>query len=193
MNLTFIVDPNHSYRQAIKIAYEKALREGGVDELTALQCEMVLSEPEPDYVYHEVSLDTAPRFTADGGMCFRTLSPCEAYEQIKLDGQRGCAEYLAGAMRELFEEFKAELNNLNFNNGKKELAFSVDEEGTLRLCPLFDSSGLCAEGLFASWISRNRQFQSLANQYASVVMSIAGRTLGGKNSEYAKYFRRREE
>ncbi len=70
MNLDFIIDQNHSYRRAIEIAYEKAKRNGGVDEATARECEFVISQPEPDYVYHEIRLDNTMRLHEDGCVSF---------------------------------------------------------------------------------------------------------------------------
>jgi len=106
MNLTLIVDQNHSYKQAVKVAYEKAIRDGGVDEVTAQECERVLSEPEPDYVYHESTLDGALRVHEDGCVSFRTLSSRDFYESIKLNSRRVATEQLAVQMDEMWQGLK---------------------------------------------------------------------------------------
>jgi hypothetical protein len=48
MNIDLIVNQNHSYRQALQVAYDKEKTEGGVDEITEKCAQLVLKCPYPN-------------------------------------------------------------------------------------------------------------------------------------------------
>lgn len=189
MNLTYIVDPNHSYRRAIEIAYEKAKREGGVDERTARECEWVLSAPEPgpDYVYHEVKLDKAPRLLEDGCVSYRELSPWESYEQAKLNGRRQAAERIASQIDTLWQDVKKTTVGID-PELLNELSFSIDEKGTIRPVSMSRPMDSKTEKLLFEVLNESSAFKKAAEDYVWLLAGLVGRTIEGLSADYARHF-----
>jgi len=71
MNIDLIVDQNHTYRQAVEIAYEKAKRNGGVDALTEKCCQLVINSPYPASIYHEADMEQIFKESGDGGVFYK--------------------------------------------------------------------------------------------------------------------------
>lgn len=187
MNLTWIVDQNHSYKQAIKIAYEKALQEGLVDEQTAQECEWVLSEPEPDYIYHEVKDKDRSQLLEDGCISFRTLSARDLYEHIKLSARRNAAECIAVQMERMWEDLKKEVINMKADR-LEEISFSVDEAGEVRpVCNMNDLEVDDEKKLFEI-LDKRSELKQLAIEYASILAKLVPYTADGLSAEYARYF-----
>lgn len=187
MNLTLIVDQNHSYKQAVNIAYEKALREGGVDEQTAQECERVLSAPEPDYVYHESKDERIPQLHEDGCVSFRTLSSRDFYEQIKLDARRNAAEGLAAQMERRWQDLKKEAVDADLE-WPGDMSFSIDENGSLR--PVFGVTKLSVddERRLFEMLDHQLELKGLAQKYTAVLMGLVSYTADGLSAKYARYF-----
>jgi hypothetical protein len=187
MNLTLIVDQNHSYKQAVKIAYEKALREGGVDEVTAQECKSVLSEPEPDYVYHETRLDSAMRVHEDGCVSFRTLSSRDFFEDIKLNARRVAAEQLAVQMDEMWQDLKKKAVDIQPEYLDK-AGILVDEKGAIRP----ECSGLVSdiesEKRLFEMLDNHSELKKTAKAYALMLSGLVAYTTEGLSAEYARYF-----
>jgi hypothetical protein len=187
MNLTLIVDQNHSYRQAVKSAYDKALLSGGVDEQTARECELVLREPEPDYVYHEGDVDNTPRVHEDGCISFRTLSSRDFYEHIKLNARRNAAECAARQMDSMWQDLKKEVVGVEPDR-LKDVGFSVDGDGQIK--PLSGALGLSAgaEKRIFEVLDTKSELQKVAKEYALLIAGLASCTIDGLSSKYARYF-----
>ena len=189
MNLDFVIDQNHSYRRAIEIAYEKAKRNGGVDEITAQECEWVLSgpEPAPDYVYHEVKLDNTLRLHEDGCVSYRVLSPWESYEQEKLNARRRAAECVADQMDNIWEDLKKTTVGVE-PELLSERSFSIDEEGTIR--PMSNSHPLDekAEKKLFELLNNHSEFKKAAKEYVWLLAGLVGRTIDGLSAPYARHF-----
>lgn len=187
MNLDLIVDQNHSYRQAVEIAYEKAKRNGGVDAFTAQECELVLSEPEPDYVYHEVMLDTHLRSYEDGCVSFRTLSPRDFYEQVKLTARRCAAESLAHEMDDLWQDIKKTVVGIE-PELLSELSFSIDEKGTIKPVSVSGSLGEDDERQLFAVLNNHSVFKRAAREYIWILAGLVGHTIDGLSASCARYF-----
>ncbi|MFJ3484148.1 hypothetical protein ACIPL1_12315 [Pseudomonas sp. NPDC090202] len=188
MNLDLIVDIRHSYRQAVEIAFEKAKRNGGIDEQTALECEIILSRPESDYVYHETRFDNTLRPSDDGGMFFRSMNTCEMYEQIKLDWRKKEAELQADSIQAMFSDLKGQLIEHEPTLKDKDFTFSVDENGTITAAPGKHKLAPCEEKLISKWLNEHNAFKRLAKEYIWSLAVLVNRTLEGFDAGYARYF-----
>lgn len=187
MNLDIIIDQNHSYKRAIEIAYEKAKMKGGVDEATAQECERILSEPEPDYVYHEINLDQTLRLHEDGCISFRTLSERDAYEHLKIEARRRAAACVADQLDSLWEDAKKTAVDVE-PELLKELKLSIDEKGAIRptsRSPLLD--GMAEKQLF-EMLNNNSELKKAAEDYIWMLAGLAGKTIEGLSAPYARHF-----
>lgn len=185
MNLTFFMDENHSYRRAIEVAYEKAKKNGGVDEITRLECELVLSQPEPDYIYHEV--DLTPRLQEDGCTYYPTLSARDTYEQLKIDGRKRAAQSLADKMDDTWKDVKK--TAVDVEPGLlDELSFSIDEKGTIK--PVSNSRPLDekTEKLLFELLNNHSEFKKAAKEYVWLLAGLVGLTIEGLSAPYARHF-----
>lgn len=185
MNLTIFMDKDHSYRRAIEVAYEKAKKNGGVDEITKIECERILSEPEPDYVYHEV--DLTPRLQPDGCIYFRTLGERDSCEQAKIDARKRAAETFANQLDDTWEEIKkaavdVEPELLN------ELSFSVDEKGTIKPVSISRPLDEKTEMLLFELLNNHSEFKKAAKEYVWLLAGLVGVTLEGLSAPYARHF-----
>ncbi|NBB12463.1 hypothetical protein [Pseudomonas sp. SLFW] len=188
MNLDLIVDSRHSYRQAVEIAFEKAKKNGRVDEQTALECEIILSRPESDYVYHETRFDNTLRPSGDGGVFFRSMSTCEMYEQIRMDWRKKEASIQADDLRAKFEEQKRQLAENHPTLADKDFSFSVDEHGTITPVSGMDTFAPHERNLISEWLNENKEFKEMAKRYIWSLAVLVNRTLEGLNADYARYF-----
>lgn len=187
MNLDLIIDQNHSYRRAIEIAYEKAKNNGGVDEVTRQECERVLSEPEPDYIYHEIDLESTFRLHEDGCVSFRTLSDRDTYEHAKLNGRRRAAECIATRMDNLWTDVKkatvgVEPELLNA------LSFSIDEKGTLTPMSISRPLDAKTEQQLFEVLNNHPEFKKAAKDYVWMLAGLMGHTIEGLSGQYARHF-----
>lgn len=187
MNLNLVVDQNHSYRQAVEIAYEKAKSTGNVDEVTVQECELILSEPEPDYVYHEIMLDSTLRSHEDGCVSFPALNSRDFYEQVKLTARMRAAECLASQMDDIWDSVKTATVGIK-PELLKEISFSVDEKGLIK--PVGVSGLLSADDdtqLF-ELLNKHSVLKGLGKEYVWVLAGLVGRTIDGLSAKYARYF-----
>ncbi|WP_122666103.1 hypothetical protein [Pseudomonas viridiflava] len=187
MNLTFIVDQNHSYRRAIEIAYEKAKSEGGVDEITARECEFVLSQPEPDYVYDEARFDNTLHLY-EGYICPEAaLSPRDAYEHSKIDARRCAAECVANQMDNIWEGLKKTIVGIE-SEISNELTFLIDEKGTIRPICISPPLDAATEKQLFELLNNHSEFKTAAEDYVWMLAGLVGRTAEGLSGSYARHF-----
>lgn len=189
MNLNLIVDIRHSYRQAVEIAFENAKKIGDVDEQTRLECEIILSRPESDYVYHETDFDNTLRPSGDGGVFFRSPNMCETYEQMRLDQRKREAALLADSMESHFESLKAQIVAHQPTLLDKDFSFSVDETGTLRAISGKPTLEPHEESLISKWLNENQKIRNMAKEYIWSLAIVVNRTLEGLDADYARYFK----
>lgn len=187
MNLDFIVDQNHSYKRAIEIAYEKAKREGGVDEITAQECEFVISQSEPDYVYDEVRFANTLRLH-EGCVCPEAaLSPRDAYEHSKIDARRRAAECVASQMDSIWGDFKKKAIGVE-PEILNELSFSVDEKGTIRPISISRPLDAKTEKQLFDVLNDHLEFKRAAEDYVWRLAGLVGITVEGLSANCARHF-----
>lgn len=188
MNLDLIVDIRHSYRQAVEIAFEKAKKNGSVDEQTALECEIVLSRPESDYVYHETRFDNTLHPSEDGGVFFRSMNTCEMYEQIRMDWRKTEANSQADGLHAMFNNLKSQFAVNEPILANKDFSFSVDENGMITAFSGKHELQPQEEDLISRWLNENKVFRCLAKDYIWSLAVLVNKTFEGLNAEYARYF-----
>lgn len=185
MNLTIFMSHNQSYRSAIEVAYEKAKKNGEVDEITRLECEQVLSEPEPDYIYHEV--DLTPRLQPDGCIYFRTLSGRDTCEQIKIDIRKRAAQNFADQMDDTWKDIKKTAVDIE-PELLNELSFSIDKKGTIKPVSTSRPLDAKAEKLLFELLNNHSEFKKAAKEYVWLLAGLVGLTIDGLSAPYARHF-----
>ncbi|MDB6141280.1 MAG: hypothetical protein JWP80_324 [Pseudomonas sp.] len=190
MNIDLKVDQSLSYRQALRVAYDKAMKEGGVDEITEKCAQRVFNDPYPDGVYHEAYSVQFSIPTDDGGFLFNAWDPWEVYEQAKINDRKDYADWLASEMYVAGENLNKEAIEKGFRLEDKLVSFVVDENGLLKaVSPLNQLSP--DELSLVSWLAnQNEEFKKLAEEYVKVVASLKDCTLEGLDARYARYFSR---
>lgn len=183
MNLTWTalmtfcirVDLDHTYKQAVAIAYEKAKLEGAVDEIIAAECEIVINSPEPDVVYHE-SADFASYGVAPcGGTYYPSSSMWATYEREKITGVKYYAASLA-------DEIQAELEKKSMNSD-----MLITRKG--RLTTGSDTK----VDQFYNQLAVGSSLLDRAVEYAEMMRLLEGYGVDFADAPYARYFLRSAE
>lgn len=183
------VDPNHSYRQAVEIAYNKAKREGDIlHKKIEEHCLRVLEEPEParDVVYHETDLRQIITEHEDGGVSISNTQCWQHYEYIKLESIRNYAERLTERMDAATDDLKEQMVSSGII--PKDVSFVVDETGELKAFSPSETLSLDEITLFSRLANENAKFKSLATDYVWALASFVSRTIEGLDAECARYF-----
>lgn len=190
MNIDLIVDQNQSYRQALRVAYDKAMKEGGVDEITEQEAQRVFNCPYPDAVYHEAYSVQFSMPAPCGGEFVNNWNSWITYEQAKIDDRRDYADWLANEIYTAGQNLSKEAIASGLRLEDKLVSFVVDEHGLLKaVSPL---NQLTPDELsLVSWRANvNEEFKKLANEYAKMVTSLMDCTIDGLDAEYVRYFSR---
>ena len=187
MNITLIVDQRYSYKEALKIAYDKAKREGELDQATETSCQVVFSDPGPAAVYHESDMIYTGDQPTDGGVCYMSWGLREIYEQARINGRRCMAEAIAdklsnavGLATDALEEVTAGWDNQS--------DFIVDETGTLNANVGKAALTEIQRNRLTRLLNDNEEIRRLASAYARLVASLAGCTLAGLKAPYARFY-----
>lgn len=183
------VDPNHSYRQAVEAAYNKAKREGDIlHEKIEQHCLRVLEEPEParDVVYHETELKRVITESEGGGITISNNQSWQVYEYEKLEAMKRYAEGLAERMATVTDDLKEQMASSGLN--PKDVSFVVDETGELKAFSPTETLSLDEISLFSRLANENTEFKSLATDYVWALASFVSRTIDGLKAECARYF-----
>ncbi|MDB5980047.1 MAG: hypothetical protein JWQ69_1062 [Pseudomonas sp.] len=190
MNIDLIVNQNHSDRQALRVAYDKAIKEGGVDEITEKCAQLVFNCPYPDAVYHEAYSVQISIPSGDGGEFFNAWDPWEVYEQAKINDRKDYTDWLANEMYTVGQNLNKEAMASGLRLEDKLVTFVVDESGLLKaVSPLNQLSP--DELSLVSWLAnQNEKFKTLADEYAKWVTSLVDCTIDGLDAGYARYFSR---
>lgn len=188
MNIDLKIDHNLSYRQAVRVAYDKAMKEGGVDEITEQEAQRIFNCPYPDAVYHE---DYSVQFSTpsgDGGFFFKSWNSWEIYEQAKIDSRKDCAEWFADEIYVAGQNVSkaAIASGLRLEN--KLISFVVDESGLLKAVSPLNQLSPDELGLVSWLANQNEEFKKLAEDYAELVASLVDCTVEGLGAKYARYF-----
>ncbi|WP_397449315.1 hypothetical protein [Pseudomonas sp. NA-150] len=188
MNLLLVVDQNLSYRQAVQVAYNKAKMNGGVDEFTERVCQALFSTPEPTTVYHESDMDGV-EYTPDGGVNFASWGGAANYEQSKIDGRKGYADWLQESMRRIGEELNVDCMSSATSLNSRAVSFVVDEKGELKAVSLTGQLTPEEERRFSRLLNERQDLKTLAVEYARVMLSLLSCTKAGPNAGYAQLFK----
>jgi hypothetical protein len=188
MNIDLIVNQDHSYRQALRVAYDKAMKEGGVDEITEKCAQRVFNHPYPDAIYHEAYSVQFSIPSGDGGVFYNEWDPWEIYEQAKINDRKDYADWLASEMYVAGQSLSKEAISSGLRLENKLVSFVVDEAGLLKaVSPLNQLSP--DELSLVSWLAnRNEEFKKLASEYVKMVTSLMNCTIDGLDAGYARYF-----
>lgn len=188
MNLTLLVEQNHSYRQGLEATNDKVSEEvalGSGAEQTQVAVHKV---PAPDVEYHEVKLDGTLRPSGDGGVFFRSLSPWEFCEQVKLDARKRAAELLATDMEGIRDALKTKLELSHPDLAKKSFTFSIDETGLIKPVGLAGELTQHEESILYGLMNEDKTFGDAAREYIWVLAGIVNRTLEGLDAKCARFF-----
>ena len=188
MNLTLVVDQNHSCPRGVGVINDKIKQEAPLDSGTEQTQATVLKAPAPDVEYHEVKLDGTLRPSGDGGVFFRSLSPREFREQVKLDACSRAAELLATDMEGLRDALKTKLELSNSELAKKPFTFSIDETGLIKPVGLDCELTQPEESILYSLMNEDKAFSDAAREYIFVLAGIVHRTSEGLDAKYARFF-----
>lgn len=188
MNLTLLVEQNHSYRQGVGATNDKVNREAALGSGAEQTQVAVRKVPAPDVEYHEVKLDGTLRPSGDGGVLFRSLSPWEFCEQVKLDARKRAAELLATDMEGIRDALKTKLELSNPDLAKKSFTFSIDETGLIKPVGLAGELTQHEESILYSLMNEDKTFGDAAREYIWVLAGIVNRTLEGVNAKCARLF-----
>jgi hypothetical protein len=188
MNLTLVVDQNHSYPRGVNATGDKTKQEAPLDSGTEQTQAAVRKATAPDVEYHEVKLDGTLRPSGDGGVFFRSLSPWEFREQVKLDARSRAAELLATDMEGMRDALKAKLEHSNPELAKKAFTFSIDEAGLIKPVGLGFELAQQEESVLYSLMNEDKALSGAAREYIFILAGIVHRTLEGLNAKYARFF-----
>jgi hypothetical protein len=190
MNIDLIVDQNHSYRQALRVAYDKAMKEGGVDEITEQCAQLVFNCPYPDAIYHEAYSVQISIPTDDGGELFNAWDPWEVYEQAKINDRKDYTDWLANEMYAAGQNLNKEAIVSGLRLEDKLVTFVTDESGLLKAVSPLNQLSPDELSLVSLLANRNEEFKKLASEYTKMVTSLMNCTIDGLDAEYARYFSR---
>lgn len=186
MNLNLIVDHNHSYRQGVQPASDKMKTEnppGSGSEQAPVHKPLA-----PDVEYHEVKLDGTLRPTVDGGVIFRSLSPWEFCEQVKLDAHKRAAELRVADMEGMKDALKSRLELSNPELARKSFTFSIDETGLIKPVAFADELTPHEERILSGLMNEDRAFSRAAGEYIRALAVFVHRTLEGLDGKCARLF-----
>ncbi|MFJ4145192.1 hypothetical protein [Pseudomonas sp. NPDC089734] len=188
MNITLYVEQHLTYREALKIAYDKAKREGTLDEITEASCQVEFNRPPPAAIYHESDMISRYGETENGGFYFKAWNLREVYEQARINGRVSYAESLNGRISEAVDEIKDTLKASGMEFSEQDLKFSINEKGEFKPVPLPGKSSEVTESLFTKLLNEKESLRYMALEYARMVASVIDVTLEGRSAPYALYF-----
>lgn len=188
MDLTLVVNQNHSSSRGVETTNDTIKREALLDSGTEQTQAAVLKAPAPDVEYHEVKLDGTLRPSGDGGVFFRSLSPWEFREQVKLDARSRAAELLATDMEGMRDALKAKLEHNNPELARKAFTFSIDEAGLIKPVGLGFELAQQEESVLYSLMNEDKALSGAAREYIFILAGIVHRTLEGLDAKYARFF-----
>ncbi|MEG5265638.1 hypothetical protein TRP66_15165 [Pseudomonas sp. JDS28PS106] len=187
MNITLIVDQRYSYKEALKIAYDKAKREGELDQATETSCQVVFSDPGPAAVYHESDMIYTGDQPTDGGVCYMAWGLREIYEQARINGRRCMAEAVADKLSDAVSLATEALEEVTAG-WDSQSDFTVDEAGVLKANAGKATLTDIQQNRLTRLLNDNEDIRSLALAYARLAASLAGCTLAGLKAPYARFY-----
>lgn len=193
MNITLMVDQRHTYREALKIAYDKAKQEGTLDELTEKSCQIVFNSPPPSTTYHESDNLCTEEEPAHGGFYTRSWTHRESYEQARINARVCFAESLHKKITDTIGQINTELPDSGMENMDTSWSLKINEKGILTAVA---TRGELTPSLLDSierLLGESETLRHVAREYAAEVESLIGRTLDGADAPYASYFKASDE
>lgn len=188
MNLKSIVDQNYYYSPGLEAANDKIKQEAPLRSIAEQTQAAVFKAGAPDLEYHEVKLDGTLRPSGDGGVFFRSLSPWEFCEQVKLDARSRAAELLATDMEGLRDALKTKIELSNPELARMSFTFSVDETGLIKPVGLRRELAQQEEKILSNFLNEDKAFSDAAREYIFVLAGVVHRTLEGLDAKYARFF-----
>jgi hypothetical protein len=186
--LNLVVDQKHSYIEALRIAYDKALREGGVDEETKIFCEYEFSKPSPAAVYHESDMEGGVIQAPDGGCYFKSWGLREVYEQARINSRRCIAQALSNKLDDQANQLVDQMRTDNVDVPENGWSYSINEAGALKITSPMGALTPVQQDVLTRLFNQNEFIRRLALDYAERVASLASFTLEGLSAPYARHF-----
>jgi hypothetical protein len=190
MNIDLIVDQNHSYRQAVRVAYDKAMKEGGVDEVTEQEAQRIFDCPYPDAIYHEAYSVQFSRPAPGGGEFVNTWNSWKIYEQARINDRKDYTDSLADELYAAGQNLSKEATVSGLRLEDKLVRFVVDENGLLKAVSPLNQLSPDELNLLSWRANQNEEFVRLASEYAKMITSLMDCTIEGLDAKYARYFSR---
>lgn len=188
MKLILTVDQNYSYKQDAEAISDK-IKPVVLSDIDTQQAGAAEGKrPSPDVEYHEVKLDGTLRPSGDGGVFFRSLSPWEFCEQVKLDARTRAAELLATDMEGMRDVLKAKLEVSSPELAKKTFTFSIDETGLIKPMGLGCELTQHEESTLYCLMNEDTAFADAAREYIWILAGVVHRTLEGFDAKWARLF-----
>ncbi|MBX8577384.1 hypothetical protein [Pseudomonas cichorii] len=187
MNITLTVEQHLSYREALKIAYDKARQDGTLDEITEAACQEEFNSPPPAAIYHESSMVSSNRVTDTGGVYFKCWTLRDSYEQAKINDRVYAAESLSNSINDAVEGVKEKLRTSGVAFNEQDLNFSINEKGEFKPVSALGKRSEEKESVFTKLLNENEDLKRMARQYVRMVFSLVDFTVEGWDAPYARY------
>ncbi|MBX8483720.1 hypothetical protein [Pseudomonas cichorii] len=187
MNITLTVEQHLSYREALKIAYDKARQDGTLDEITEVACQKEFNSPPPAAIYHESSMVSSNRVTDTGGVYFKCWTLRDSYEQAKINDRVYAAESLSNSINDAVEGVKEKLRTSGVAFNEQDLNFSINEKGEFKPVSALGKRSEEKESVFTKLLNENEDLRRMARQYVRMVFSLVDFTVEGWDAPYARY------
>ncbi|MBX8530663.1 hypothetical protein K5D32_13395 [Pseudomonas cichorii] len=187
MNITLTVEQHLSYREALKIAYDKARQDGTLDEITEVACQKEFNSPPPAAIYHESSMVSSNRVTDTGGVYFKCWTLRDSYEQAKINDRVYAAESLSNSINDAVEGVKEKLKASGVVLSEQDLNFSINEKGEFKPASVSGKPHEEIDSVFTKLLNENEDLRKVARQYVRMVFSLVDFTVEGWDASYARY------
>lgn len=187
MNITLTVEQHLSYREALKIAYDKARQDGTLDEITEAACQEEFNSPPPAAIYHESSMVSSNRVSDTGGTYFKCWTLRDSYEQAKINARVYAAESLSKNINDAVEGVKEKLKASGVAFNEQDLNFSINEKGEFKPASVSGKPHEEVDSVFTKLLNEDEDFREMARQYVRMVFSLVDFTVEGWDAPYARY------
>ncbi|MBX8515388.1 hypothetical protein K5D69_11855 [Pseudomonas cichorii] len=187
MNITLTVEQHLSYREALKIAYDKARQDGTLDEITEVACQKEFNSPPPAAIYHESSMVSSNRVSDTGGTYFKSWTLRDSYEQARINSRACVAESLSNRISDAADEIKKTLKESGTRFTELDLNFSINEKGEFKPVSAPGNPNEEKESIFTKLLNENEDLRKMAREYVRMVFSLVDFTVEGWEASYARY------
>ncbi|MEX5573576.1 hypothetical protein Q1J52_11655 [Pseudomonas lijiangensis] len=187
MNITLTVEQHLSYREALKVAYDKARQDGTLDEVTEAACQAEFNSPPPAAIYHESSMVSSNRVTDTGGIYFKCWTLRDSYEQAKINARVYAAESLSDSINNAVEGIKENLKTSGVTFYEQDLNFSINEKGEFKAASVCGARHEEIDSVFTRLLNESEDLRRMSREYVRMIFSLVDFTLEGWDAPYARY------